>query len=142
MNGPPKTRTRATSWGFALLAGAAVSLAIAGPPTSKPPAAPASTQKQPSDCVKQCAATACSGKPISCRAAIATLRQCLPQCQSGSGGSGQPAVSTSSQGECTSVCSNHTPDGQPPNKTWTQHCTLACTPAGVPPNTTVIWLGR
>lgn len=124
------------SWyssGLAFVAITLVTPSYAGPP----PAA----AKTPSECVKSCVASACAGKSISCRTTISTLRQCSQQCDS-TQGVPQTAASTSSQGECYKECTTHTPDNQPPNQYWAQHCTQSCTPAGVPPNATIIWLGR
>lgn len=124
--------TRTSCWGMALLMSIASAPDLAGPPP---------VAKKPSDCLKQCVASTCSGKPRSCKAAITTIQQCLPQCQSGPSSAAQPAVSTSSQGQCFSACTSKTPDYQPLQESWVQHCTLVCTPHGLPPNATIIWLG-
>jgi hypothetical protein len=105
----------------------------AGPPNSTPPNAPGKTN----DCFKQCVAKACSGKPVSCRAAIATLGQCDQQCQLTGNTARKTPVNASSQGECVNTCKAAYPD----KKTFRDaFCPNACTPV-VPRGATVIWMG-
>lgn len=100
-------------------------------------AAPPNPTDKTNDCIKQCVAKRCSGKPVSCRAAIETLAQCEQQCQVTGNTARKTPVNASSQGECINKCKA----AQPDKKTFRDiMCPTACTVVA-PPGATVIWMG-
>jgi hypothetical protein len=127
MTRPSRRITRTISWALGLAIGAINTPGSAGPP------APA---QKPDECVKQCLASACAGKPVTCKTSIPTIKQCQQQCQV-VGGAEQTPVSTSSQDECVSQCGTL----WPANRFGPSACVTACN-INVRPGTTVIWLGR